>query len=1108
MNTQSRSRWMLKVLLVFVTVTLLAGQPLLPALAMPLGPVDRVSAPNAPSAALTVNTTDDELNADGDCSLREAIESANNDTGVDACTVGSGLDTITFSVTGTIFLTSTLPLIDDDVTIDGGNTITIDGVSLYRVMDVNVGMTVNLTALTIANGLSTDGGGIFNSGTLTVTNSTFSGNRATSNGGGIYNGAGGTVTVINSTFSGNAAGNDVLASGGGFFNLGTLTVMNSTFSNNTARFYGSGGYNGGTLTVTGSTFVTNSSDTGGGIYNNVGSTATINNSTFTGNSVTLYGGGVYNLGTLPVINSTFNNNASGDLGAGIYTSGTLTVTNSTFSTNLSSDFGGGMYNAAGGTATINNSTFISNTASSTSGGGIYNLGSVTLQNTIVAGSAGDDCAVGAGTLTADAFNLDSDGTCASATQHTMPEINLGPLTNNGGPTQTRALLPGSVAIDAGSDLVCAATDQRGVPRPQGPHCDVGAFELNQYTLTINTAGNGSGVVTPTVGSHFYITGTLVPITATANTGSTFTGWSGDLTGTTNPTDITMNGNKVVTATFTLNTFVITPTAGANGSITPGTPQTVNYGDSITFTIAANTGYHIADVGVDGISQGAISSYTFSNVTADHTITAAFAINTYVITPTAGANGSITPGTPQTVNYGDSITFTIAANTGYHIADVGVDGISQGALSSYTFNNVTADHTITATFAINTYVITPTAGANGSITPGTPQTVNFGDSITFTIAADTGYHIVDVGVDGISQGAISSYAFFNVAADHIITATFEINAPNTFTLTVNKAGNGDGTVTLNPPGPTYIAGTVVTLTATPLISSTFTGWSGAVNGTTNPITLTMDADKTVTATFALNTYTLTVATTGTGSGVVSPTVGAHPYDYGTIVTLTATANTGSTFAGWSGNADCTDGLVTMDANKSCTATFTLNPPTGLSATNNSPTALGSGTTLTATVTGGINLTYAWNFGDGSFGAGATITHTYAAAGTYTAVVTATNSAGSLTATTTVYVTTNPIANAGPDQTVRTGRSVTLNGSASSDPGNFLPLTYHWQQTGGPAVTLTGANNVTATFTAPVVTQTQVLTFALTVTNTQSIASLPDVVVITVEPYRVMLPIVMR
>jgi len=122
--------------------------------------------------------------------------------------------------------------------------------------------------------------------------------------------------------------------------------------------------------------------------------------------------------------------------------------------------------------------------------------------------------------------------------------------------------------------------------------------------------------------------------------------------------------------------------------------------------------------VDGVSVGAVSSYTFSNVTANHTISASFALQSFVITPTAGAGGTITPGTPQTVSYGGSITFTITPNVGYRIADVLVDGVSVGAVSSYTFSNVTANHTISARFASTaiTFAVPLSAGWNLFSTP--------------------------------------------------------------------------------------------------------------------------------------------------------------------------------------------------------------------------------------------------------------------------------------------------------------------------------------------------------------------------------------------------------
>ncbi len=146
-------------------------------------------------------------------------------------------------------------------------------------------------------------------------------------------------------------------------------------------------------------------------------------------------------------------------------------------------------------------------------------------------------------------------------------------------------------------------------------------------------------------------------------------------------------------------YTITASAGSNGSISPSGAVSVSSGGSKTFTVTPNTGYHISAVVVDGNSQGAITSYTFSNVTANHTISATFAINTYTITATAGNGGTVTPAT-ATVNSGGSQTFTITPDTGYSITNVTVDSVSQGVITSYTFSNVTANHTITASFAVN------------------------------------------------------------------------------------------------------------------------------------------------------------------------------------------------------------------------------------------------------------------------------------------------------------------------------------------------------------------------------------------------------------------------
>jgi hypothetical protein len=169
------------------------------------------------------------------------------------------------------------------------------------------------------------------------------------------------------------------------------------------------------------------------------------------------------------------------------------------------------------------------------------------------------------------------------------------------------------------------------------------------------------------------------------------------------------------------TFTITATAGANGSISPSGSVAVNQGETQSFTISPNPGYHVADVLVDGSSVGAVTTYTFTNVTDDHTITASFAGNTYTITATAGAGGNISPSGTVTVSQGANQTFTISPNPGYHVAGVLTDGVSIIPQTSYTFPNVTSNHAISASFAINAYAVTPSvSGGNGTITPATPR----------------------------------------------------------------------------------------------------------------------------------------------------------------------------------------------------------------------------------------------------------------------------------------------------------------------------------------------------------------------------------------------------
>ena len=168
----------------------------------------------------------------------------------------------------------------------------------------------------------------------------------------------------------------------------------------------------------------------------------------------------------------------------------------------------------------------------------------------------------------------------------------------------------------------------------------------------------------------------------------------------------------------------------------------------------------------------MSTYTFTNVTANHTIAASFAFNTNTITSSAGANGSISPTGAYSVSSGGTATFTITPAVNYHVADVVVDGASKGVISSFTFTNVIANHTIAASFAINTFTVTPSVtGGNGSINPSTQQVVSYGSNTAFTMTPNAGYYLSNLSVDGSSVATASTYTFTNVTANHTIAATF-------------------------------------------------------------------------------------------------------------------------------------------------------------------------------------------------------------------------------------------------------------------------------------------------------------------------------------------------
>ncbi len=292
------------------------------------------------------------------------------------------------------------------------------------------------------------------------------------------------------------------------------------------------------------------------------------------------------------------------------------------------------------------------------------------------------------------------------------------------------------------------------------------FSIKTFTVTASAGSGGS--ISPTPQTVDY--GGTATFTVSPNTGYYVSGCSGGTLSGNTVTVSNVTSNRTVSVSFSPITYTISASAGSGGSISPSGSVLVSHGNSQSFTITADTGYDLSALVIDGAAVTPASSYTFSNVTSDHMIMAVFEKETRTISASAQSGGSISPSGNITIEYGSDAAFTITPATYYYISDVVVDGVSQGTVSSYAFEDVTDNHSIAASFHIKP-CITTSPGTGGSITPGGSIYVNPGSSQTFDIQADAGYEITNVVIDGQDRGPITSYTFTNINSDHIILAYF-------------------------------------------------------------------------------------------------------------------------------------------------------------------------------------------------------------------------------------------------------------------------------------------------------------------------------------------------